>query len=72
MEAPDFAYFMLKKISENPEMAEINSAILSLYEKGMLDVWWDSSSEDFLMKASPFGEQSLNEHFASNFVPAEA
>ena len=58
MEAPDFTYFMLKKISENPEMAEINSAILSLYEReclmfgGILQV--RLSNESFLLWRAVF------------------
>lgn len=72
MEAPDFTQFMLDKISESPEVAEVNSAILSLYEKGLLHVSWDSNTEDFLIKTSLLGEQSFHESIANNFVPAEA
>ena len=72
MESPNFTHFMLKKISERPEEADINSAILSLYEKGMLEVKWDSSVGDFLIKASPFGENSFYDSFATSLTPAEA
>ena len=72
MEAPDFTQFMLDKISESPETAEINSAILSLYEKGLLDVYWDSNSEDFMMKTSLLGKQSFYESIAYSITPAEA
>lgn len=72
MEAPDFAQFILDKINQNPEVAEINSAILSLYEKGLIHVYWDSNTEDFLMKTSPLAEQAFYESIASTFTPAEA
>lgn len=72
MEAPDFTQFILDKINQNPEVAEINSAILSLYEKGLIHVYWDSNTEDFLMKTSPLAEQAFHESIASTFTPAEA
>ena len=72
MEVPDFTQFMLEKINESPEAAEVNSAILSLYEKGLLHVYWDSNTEDFLIQTSLLGEQSFHESIANNFVPAEA
>ena len=72
MEVPDFTQFMLEKINESPEAAEVNSAILSLYEKGLLHVYWDSNTGDFLIQTSLLGEQSFHESIANNFVPAEA
>ena len=72
MEAPDFTQFMLDKINQSPEAAEVNSAILSLYKKGLLQVYWDPSVEDFQMKTSALGEQTFHESLANYFIPAEA
>ena len=72
MDAPDFTEFMLSRIHENPEEAQLLNSILSCYKKGLIEAFWNSDIEDFLFNASPLGEDVFYENITKNFIPAEA
>ena len=71
-EEPTFEEFINEKIKEDPDLAEQNLALLSMYQKGLIQVSYNHKICDFDIKASAMGKQWYYTNLAGVFVPAEA
>jgi len=72
MSDPTFEEFINRKIEEEPHLAEQNLALLDMHRKGLIEVTYNSSIDDFDIQASAMGKTWFYSSIAGSFVPAEA
>ena len=72
MSDPTFEDFINRKIEEEPHLAEQNMALLEMHKKGLIEVAYDSSADDFNIRASAMGKTWFYSIAAGAFTPAEA
>jgi len=72
MSDPTFEEFINRKIEEEPHLAEQNLALLDMHRKGLIEVTYNSSIDDFDIQASAMGKTWFYSSVAKSFVAAEA
>ena len=72
MSEPTFREFINRKIEEEPHLVEQNLALLEMHEKGLTEVRYNKSIDDFDIQASAMGKTWFYSNIAGSFSPAEA
>lgn len=72
MSDPTFEEFIKRKIEEEPYLAEQNMALLEMHKKGLIEVRYNKSIDDFDIQATVAGKTFFYSNLAGAFTPAEA